>query len=121
MAMHRLTFFLRRQFQWPETHDDPRFAAEWYTIYMSVVDAISVLVLFVMLPVMTNVLRLHDTVCASLASVSYIIYMAIFALVPDRSLLYTGAFFQAFSFIFATPLRSLLSKMVDDTDVGKAS
>ena len=111
--------FIRKSVQWPEATDNPKFATSWYTQFRSYSDMSSLFFFFLVLPVLTNVFKMHDIVIVILVAACFIVYCSIFAFAKSRSLLYISIPFIAITNVITSPLRSSMTKIVGKDDIGK--
>ena len=110
--------YARAKFVWENGTDS-------FNLYMASVQSIgTVFNLFaigVMMPVMTQILKLRDLSITAFCVLSSITGITTILFAHKASLLYLANFFRMFSDVVTVGIRSTLTKIVGEKDVGKVS
>jgi len=107
--------YVRRKFDWT----DENTLIKFYSQLGSYKSGISIFSLFVILPLLVKVLKLHDMSIVMLAIISRGIRCLIFCFATDKNMLYGILGIALFDYLWTQPLRSTLTKIVGSEDVGK--
>ena len=90
-----------------------------FSYYTTVLSVIGLASQFIVVPILSNKLRLHDTTISIMETVTSIINLLILAFVRNTWMLYIGGVIALLDNSATTMFRSLISKTVDDNEIGK--
>lgn len=112
-------YYITRKFSWPEITDNPSFPVTWLSQLNTIIDIPRILAVFFIVPFLTNMFQLHDTILAALAQISLIAGLLNYAFAANRNLLYINAVLWILTPNQNPAIRAILSKIVDTHEVGK--
>ena len=114
-------YYITRKFSWPEITDNPSFPVTWLSQLNTIIDIPGILAVFFIVPFLTNIFHLHDTILAILAHISLMAGLINYAFATSRNFLYINAVLWILTPIQTPTIRAILSKIVDHQEVGKVS
>ena len=92
---------------------------KFYSQLSSFKSGISIVSLFVILPILVKVFKFHDMTIVMLATICSALKCIIFCFATNKNMLYAVLGVSLFDYLFTQPLRSTLTKIVGSADVGK--
>jgi len=102
--------YARKKFLWNE---------EQFTRFSTCVTIVSGVSIFLVMPVLSLYLKVHDATIGVLATISKITSLVIISLAPNGWVLFVGACSGFLSTLSAIVIRSILSKVVVKSELGK--
>lgn len=106
--------YLRRKFTWENDGE----MVSWYTQLQSFLSIGQIFSLFLVLPLLLRFLKLHDMTIVLLAGCSMLIQALLYFFATSTKFILATIFFNLFAVLFSQPLRSSMTKIVGEGDVG---
>ena len=108
--------YARARFTWEDGSDDFN---EWWASLQSIGTVFNLFAIGVLMPIMTQVLKLKDLTIVSFCILSSLAGIMTFLIAKVAVLLYLANFLRMFSDVVTVGIRSTLTKIVGQQDVGK--
>lgn len=106
--------YVRRKFTWENEGD----MVTWYTRLQSYLSIGQIFSLFLVLPLLLRFLKLHDMTIVLLAGGSMLTQALLYFFATSTKFILATVFFNLFAVLFSQPLRSSMTKIVGEGDVG---
>merc|ERR1711953_758706 len=106
--------YVRRKFTWKNEGE----MVSWYTQLQSFLSIGQILSLFLVLPLLLRFLKLHDMTIVLLAGCSMLTQALLYFFATSTKFILATVFFNLLAVLWSQPLRSSMTKIVGEGDVG---